>query len=71
MPDGDTLINTPEFDMSLKESTEGLEYLEEYDTRWCQFEISPIEYWLYVPALDSQPDEDLGVPIRMNKLRPE
>lgn len=46
-------------------------YLEEYDTRWCQFEISPIEYWLYIPALDSQPDEDLGVPIRMNKLRPE
>lgn len=46
-------------------------YLEKYDTMWSQFEISPIEYWLYVPALDSQPGEDLGVPIRVNKPRPE
>lgn len=46
-------------------------YLDEYDTSWSHFEISPVECWLYIPALDSQPDEDLSVPIRMNKPRPE
>lgn len=46
-------------------------YLKEYDTRWNQLEILPIEYWIFVPALDRQPDEDIYASVRMNKPRPE
>lgn len=42
-------------------------YLEEYDTRWNQFVIYPIEYRIYVPALDRQPDEDIFASVRVNK----
>lgn len=42
-------------------------YLEEYDTRWSQFEILPTEYCIFVPALDSPPDDDIFASVRVNK----